>query len=73
MFAISFLREKCIGCNLCQEHAPEQWKMSKKDGKAVLLKGEKKGKYFVLKVPEIFFEENKRARQECPVNIIKIQ
>ncbi|RMD45861.1 MAG: hypothetical protein D6831_02855, partial [Aquificota bacterium] len=42
-------REKCIGCNACVEAAPDRWAISKKDGKAVLLKGiEKKGIYTVI-------------------------
>ena len=37
MVIISHQREKCIGCNYCVELAFNQWRMSKKDGKSVLL------------------------------------
>ena len=35
-------RDKCIGCNLCYEMWPLRWRMSKTDGKSVLVGGEKK-------------------------------
>ena len=44
MVVITLQRNKCIGCNYCVEHAPNQWAMSGKDGKAVLIhSSEKKG------------------------------
>ena len=45
MSKIIFYRNNCIGCSICREMQPEVWRMSKKDGKAVLLKSiEKKEK-----------------------------
>ncbi|EEK15014.1 hypothetical protein CAPGI0001_1468 [Capnocytophaga gingivalis ATCC 33624] len=44
MVIVTLQRDKCIGCNYCVEMAPEQFQMSKKDGKTVLLRStEKKG------------------------------
>jgi ferredoxin len=37
MFKLIHYRNRCIGCNACVEIAYHRWRMSKKDGKAVLL------------------------------------
>lgn len=42
MVVVTLQREKCIGCNYCVEMAPEQFQMSKKDGKSVLLRSTEK-------------------------------
>lgn len=66
-------RNKCIGCNACVEAAPQRWRMSKKDGKSVLLgASEKKGIYSVM-VHEEEYESNIEAAKNCPVNIIKVE
>ena len=66
-------RKKCIGCNYCVELAPEFWRMSRKDGKSVLLGAEDKRGNFVLKITEADVEANKRAATACPVNIIDVR
>lgn len=66
-------RKKCIGCNYCVELAPEFWRMSRKDGKSVLLGAEDKRGNFVLKITEADVEANKRAAAACPVNIIDVR
>jgi ferredoxin len=55
------------------EHDPSLWNISAEDGKSCL-KGalEKKG-VFVLKVNSIEAQKNKKAAEDCPVRIIKIQ
>lgn len=66
-------RNKCIGCNACVEAAPQRWRMSKKDGKSVLLGAqEKKGIYSVI-VHIDEYDSNLEAAKNCPVNIIKIE
>ncbi|RME18329.1 MAG: ferredoxin, partial [Bacteroidetes bacterium] len=66
-------RSKCIGCHACVEAAPQRWRMSKKDGKSVLIEGkEKKGIYTVV-VHESEYESNLQAAKNCPVNIIKVE
>lgn len=65
-------RQRCIGCNACVEIAFDRWRMSKKDGKAVLLGAiEKKGVYQV-NIHHAEVEDNLRVLEACPVNIIKI-
>lgn len=65
-------RKKCIGCSICFEMQPILWRMSKKDGKAVLLKAENKNEKYVLEISEeIKFLSNEVAKA-CPVNIIKV-
>ncbi len=74
MVIITLQRDKCIGCNYCEEFAPDYFRMSKKDGKSVLLKSTDKKGFFTLKtqLPEAF-ESCKRAAKACPVNIISVK
>lgn len=66
-------RHKCIGCNYCVELAPDFWRMSRRDGKSVLLGAtEKKGNY-VLKIAESEKDANQRAAEACPVKIIDVR
>ena len=60
MVIITLQRKKCIGCNYCVENAPNQWAMSGKDGKVVLLHStEKKGFHTYKTYEEDIYEENK--------------
>ncbi|MCI0921166.1 ferredoxin [Sphingobacterium rhinopitheci] len=65
-------RQRCIGCNACVEIAFDRWRISKKDGKAVLIGGiEKKGVFqATIRYDEV--EENLRVVEACPVNVIKL-
>ncbi len=72
MITITQVRERCIGCNYCVELAPAYWRMSKKDGKSVLIGSrEKKGCWSIKAVNEDL-DENIAAAEACPVNIIKV-
>jgi ferredoxin len=72
MAKIIHYRDKCIGCSVCFEMQPEIWRMSKKDGKATLLKAiEKKNIYILPLHPSIESLTNDVAKS-CPVKIIKI-
>ncbi len=74
MVIITLQRKKCIGCNYCVELAPNQFQMSKKDGKSVLLKSQDKKGFFTLKInDEGVFEESKKASEACPVKIISVK
>lgn len=74
MIIITLQRDKCIGCNYCQEVAPEQYRMSKKDGKAVLLEArERKGFHTVKLHDNSLLEENLKAAEGCPSKIIKVK
>ncbi len=73
MVIISHQREKCIGCNYCVELAFNHWRMSKKDGKATLLGGVNKKGFYTSRVDNSEFDENKRAAEACPVNIIQVK
>ena len=73
MVRIMQQRDKCIGCNACVEAAFHRWRISRKDGKSVLIGAkEKKGFYHVV-VGDDEYDENVAAAQHCPVNIIKIE
>lgn len=74
MIVITLQRNKCIGCNYCVELAPNQFQMSKKDGKSVLLHSQNKKGFFTLKSNEnSIFEECENASKACPVKIISVK
>ena len=65
-------RNKCIGCGICYKMMPEFWRMSKKDGKATLIKGLLKKQTTVLPIDPSQNEIANKIAKACPVNIIKI-
>ncbi|MCB0761280.1 MAG: ferredoxin [Flavobacteriales bacterium] len=69
---IIFYREKCIGCNACVEAAPEQWRMSRKDGRCNLIGSSEKKGIYRSKIQEEDLPANRIAERNCPVNIIKV-
>jgi ferredoxin len=74
MVVVTLQRKKCIGCNYCVELAPEQFQMSKKDGKSVLLKSTDKKGFFTSKIHDhIVYDECMQASKACPVNIINVK
>jgi len=74
MVIITLQRDKCIGCNYCAELAPEKFRMSKKDGKSVLLKSVEKKGFHTLKDPDnSVFEDVDKAAKACPVKIISVK
>lgn len=74
MLIITLQRAKCIGCNYCQEVAPEEYRMSKKDGKAVLLNARNRNDFHTLKLYDnTKFEDNIKAAEGCPAKIIKVK
>lgn len=73
MFRIIHHRQKCIGCNACVEVAPNRWRISKKDGKSVLIEGKEKKGIYNTQVSDDELDENLIASQNCPVNIIRIE
>lgn len=72
MHKIIHYRNKCIGCGICYEQQPELWRMSKKDGKATLIKGVGKRDVFVLSIPNAVVQRSQEVAVACPVRIIKI-
>ncbi len=72
MITIIQQRAKCIGCNYCVELAPQRWRMSRKDGKSVLLEGKDKKGFWSVKVREDELDSNLKAAKACPVHIIQI-
>jgi ferredoxin len=73
MIVITLQREKCIGCNYCVEVAGYRWRMSKKDGKAVLLGSTDRRGFHTIRVNDTEFEDNKIAAERCPVKIISVK
>jgi len=74
MVVITLQRKKCIGCNYCVEMAPEQYRISKKDGKSVLLQSTEKKGFHTLKSPDdSIYDANIKAKLACPVKIISVK
>lgn len=74
MVVATLQRDKCIGCNYCVEFAPEYFRMSKKDGKSVLLRTVDKKGFYTLKTPDQeAFEHLEKAANACPVKIISVR
>jgi len=65
-------RNKCIGCGVCAEQQPELWHMSKKDGKATLLRAVKKKGIFILPISNSAHQKTLEVIRACPVKSIKI-
>ncbi|MBP9212822.1 MAG: ferredoxin [Bacteroidetes bacterium] len=73
MIRIIHFREKCIGCNACVELAPGRWRMSKKDGKSVLLEGEDVNGIVTAIADDNEYKANLSASRTCPTNVIKVE
>ncbi|MCB0470244.1 MAG: ferredoxin [Flavobacteriaceae bacterium] len=74
MVVVTLQREKCIGCNYCVEMAPGQFRMSKKDGKSVLLHSSNKKGFHTMKSPDDFIlDDCQNASKACPVHIIDVK
>lgn len=74
MVIITLQRAKCIGCNYCVEMAPNQYRISKKDGKSVLLNAVEKKGFFTLKsLDDSILDANINAKEACPVKIISVK
>ncbi|MEO9210238.1 MAG: ferredoxin [Ginsengibacter sp.] len=65
-------RKKCIGCNICYEMMPNIWRMSKRDGKATLLKAVLSKDISILPIPHSMIDEAKEVAHACPVKIIQV-
>jgi ferredoxin len=73
MYKVIQYRNKCIGCGVCFEQQPELWRMSKKDGKATLIKGVEKKNVFIRNITAVSVARSKEVAAACPLRIIKIQ
>jgi len=74
MIVVTLQRDKCIGCNYCVEVAPQQFQMSKKDGKTVLLKSVNNKGFHTIKSPDYtILEACEQAEKVCPVHIINVK
>ena len=71
-YTITHDRDQCIGCGSCELEAPQTWELDEKDGLANLKDSELKGKMHVREIDELDYEDNKRACETCPMQIICI-
>lgn len=74
MVVVTLQRNKCIGCNYCVELAPARFRMSKKDGKSVLLRSvDRKGFHTLKSADHSILEDCEAAAKACPVKIISVR
>ena len=73
MKKLIFYREQCIGCGVCYEQQPATWRLSKKDGKAVLVNGQQKKQVYVAPIPALLVPSMRRVAEACPARIIKLE
>lgn len=74
MTTITLQRAKCIGCNYCEEMAPDYFRMSRKDGKSTLLHANDAKGFHTLRLTDAANAEPAvRAAQACPVRIISVR
>ena len=69
---VIFYRNNCIGCSICREIQPSTWRMSKKDGKAVLLNSIEKKKIYQLEIHASLVDATKQVIEACPARVIKL-
>ena len=73
MIRIVHYRDKCIGCFGCVAADKYRWRISRRDGKSVLIDGEGKNGIFTTTVEEDEMRALMMAKNNCPVNIIKVE
>jgi len=62
---------ECIGCCVCEETAPQYFRMNG-DGMAELIDGEAEGVFYKAVGLKMDEAELLEAEKECPVDIIRI-
>lgn len=73
MVKVYHYRAKCIGCNACVEADKNRWRMSRKDGKSVLVGGKNVKGIYRLEVDNEEYKTIMKAIKNCPVKIIKAE
>lgn len=73
MIQIAQHRHKCIGCNACVEVDPYRWRITKNDGKSVLVGSSEKKGWHLLTTGDDEMELAREAERVCPVNIIQVR
>lgn len=65
-------RDKCIGCAICYEMQPQEWRMSKRDGKATLVHAAVKKSIYIKEIPALAKEFSKQVSVACPTRCIRV-
>lgn len=72
MSKIIHYRDKCIGCGICYEMQPQEWRMSKRDGKVTLLHATIKKNIYLKDIPALSVELSKQVSAACPTRCIQV-
>ncbi|MEK6614719.1 MAG: ferredoxin [Bacteroidota bacterium] len=73
MVKVFHYRAKCIGCNACVEADKNRWRMSRKDGKSILIDGTNKKGIYRTEAEADEYKLLMKAVRNCPVKIIRIE
>lgn len=73
MLQIYHQRHKCIGCNACVEVDKGRWRISRKDGKSILIGGKSIKGIYRTTVGNDEVISVMKAVKNCPLKIIKTQ
>lgn len=73
MVQITFLRNRCIGCDACVASMPERWELGE-DGKSNLIEGHLSGdEIYIVRVGEDELDKLLEVAASCPDNVIRIK
>ena len=73
MIVVTLQREKCIGCHYCVEWARDYFRISKKDGKSILIHSRERKGFHTLHIPnDEAYNSCQKASKVCPVKIISV-
>lgn len=73
MIRVIHFRRKCIGCNACVEANRDRWRISRVDGKSILIGGVEINHVFRAEIEPDEYVLNMKASRNCPVKIIKVE
>ncbi|NNM94885.1 MAG: ferredoxin [Bacteroidia bacterium] len=72
MVRIIQYRKLCNGCNACVELDPARWRISKSDGKSILVGGAENNGFTTLLASDGEYELSKLAEQRCSLKVIRV-
>jgi ferredoxin len=72
MIRIIHFRNKCIGCFACVEADSDRWRVSRRDGKSILIDSVPKKDHFIATVSSHEMESVLAAERNCPVKVIRV-
>lgn len=69
---IIYYRHKCIGCGICFEMRPDLWRISRRDGRAVLVGAKDEKGLYSRSIDRSMKESMEHTAAACPGKSIKV-